>query len=307
MHSHPPYAIVVHGGAGRWSDGPEATVLEGVRGAAAAGLARLAAGESALEAVVAAVCLLEDNPLFNAGTGAALNSEGEAELDAGVMVGEGLRSGNVAALRRVRNPVLVARRVMESTPHVLLAGDGALRFARGQGFEDYDPVTPERRADRQRQLATRERDGLPPAATAPEVESFSRGTVGAVALDTRGVFAAATSTGGLTLKLPGRVGDSPVPGAGNCAGAYGAASATGQGELMLRFGTTRAVCEMLAGGHQAQAAVATVLARMGSLFKGAVGLIAVDRLGRVGIAHNTAGMPHAFAGRRLALQARMRG
>jgi beta-aspartyl-peptidase (threonine type) len=307
MHSHPPYAIVVHGGAGKWSGQPEAEVLDGVRRAAAAGLARLADGEPALEAVIAAVCLLEDNPLFNAGTGAALNSEGEAELDAGVMVGEGLRSGNVAALRRVRNPVLVARRVMEATPHELLAGDGALRFARAQGFEDYDPVTPERRADRQRRLAAGDRDEDLPTATEPVTDTLTRGTVGAVALDTRGGFAAATSTGGLTLKLPGRVGDSPVPGAGNCAGSHGAASATGQGELMLRFGTTRAVCEMLAGGHQAQAAVATVLARMGSLFKGDVGLIAVDRLGRMGIAHNTPAMPHAFAGARLALQARMRG
>src|SRR6185436_13990724 len=134
------------------------------------------------DAACAAVVVLEDDPQFNAGTGAVLNRDGEAELDASVMAGNDLRCGGVAAIMRVRNPVLVARRVMEDTPHVLLAGSGALAFARAAGFGDYDPVTRE----------ARERHA-------------QAGTVGAVARDASGAFAAATSTGGMDMKLPGRV------------------------------------------------------------------------------------------------------
>src|SRR5262245_13120904 len=136
----PRYAIVVHGGCGRWDRGDTRAALSGVRVALEAGRKILAGGGSALDAVCAAVVVLEDDPLFNAGTGSTLTRDGEA-----VMVGEGLRCGGVAAIRRVKNPILVARKVMEKTSHVLLAGPGALAFARGEGFRDYDPVTVESR------------------------------------------------------------------------------------------------------------------------------------------------------------------
>jgi beta-aspartyl-peptidase (threonine type) len=272
----PRWAIVVHGGCGRWRSADTATALAGVRAAAAAGRAVLAAGGSALDAVCAAVVVLEDHPLFNAGTGSTLNRDGEAEMDAAVMVGAGLQCGGVAAIRRVRNPVLVARRVMEATPHVLLAGRGALAFARAQGFRDYDPVTRESRARFRAALAAR------------------GNTVGAVALDAAGVLAAATSTGGTALKLPGRIGDSPIPGAGNYATPHAAASATGQGELMMRTLATKALCDVVAAGRSVPAAARAVLAALPAAPEDAAGLIAVDRAGRVGVAIRGGRMPHAW-------------
>jgi hypothetical protein len=137
----PGYAIAVHGGCGRWDGRDTRAALRGVRAAVEAAHRVLTGGGSAVDAVCAAVVVLEDDPLFNAGTGSTLNREGDAEMDASVMVGERLRCGGVAAIRRVRNPILVARRVMEETPHVLLAGRGATLFARSCGFRDYDPVT----------------------------------------------------------------------------------------------------------------------------------------------------------------------
>lgn len=293
------YAIVVHGGAGRWRPGLEQALLQGVEQAAKAGLRLLADGASALDAAVTAVVALEDDPVFNAGTGAVLNFDGEAELDAGVMVGPGLRTGNVACLRRVKNPILVARRVMEDTDHALLAGEGAVRFARALGFADYDPVTPERRADWQRQrtlLAASGNERLPRLQELIErAPGLARGTVGAVALGRDGVIAAATSTGGLALKLAGRVGDTPIPGAGTYACATGGASVTGQGELILRFATAKLTCDLSASGRSPRYAVSETLRRMTATLPGDVGIIALDRYGRIGIGHSTPGMPHAFA------------
>lgn len=272
----PRWAIVVHGGCGRWRPADTAAALAGVRAAAAAGRDVLAVGGSALDAVCAAVVALEDDPLFDAGTGATLNREGDAEMDASVMVGAGLRCGGVAAIRRVRNPVLVARRVMEASPHVLLAGRGARAFARAHGFRDYDPVTRESRARFRTALAAR------------------GDTVGAVALDAGGGLAAATSTGGTALKLPGRIGDSPIPGAGNYATPHAAASATGHGELMMRTLATKALCDLVAAGRRVRAATNAVLGGLPAGPEDAAGLIAVDRAGRVGVAIRGGRMPHAW-------------
>lgn len=274
--------LVVHGGAGDWREEFRADALDGVRTAAAAGFRVLAQGGPALDAVVAAVSLLEDHPLFNAGTGSALTREGGVEMDAGVMVGQGLRTGNVACLRRVRNPVQVARAVMEHTDHVLLCGEGALQFARSAGFGDHDPITRQRRSDWE-------------AGHSPDSGLPALGTVGAVALDAGGQLAAATSTGGVSGKLPGRIGDSPVPGAGNYATALAAVSATGCGELMLRFQTAKAVCDGIGSGLTPQQAVEQVLARMAQELGTDVGIICVDRHGSMGIAHRTRAMPHAWA------------
>lgn len=302
------YAIAVHGGAGRRDAREGTALLRGVTHALEAGRAILAAGGSALDAVVAAVSVLEDDPLFNAGTGSVLNVDGEVELDAGVMVSEGLRTGNVAALQSVKNPVQVARRIMEQTEHVLIAGEGAQRLARSLGFGAYDAKTERRlrqwrrrreelmRGDQagdplRRALLDRGRQGQ----SAPGAD-----TVGAVARDDYGILAAATSTGGVALKLPGRVGDSPVPGAGNYACPAAAASATGRGELMLRFVTAKAVCDAVAGGDPAPQAVARVLERMGAEVGRDAGIIAVDGQGRIGIAHHTPDMPYAYVSSRAA-------
>ena len=274
----PGYAIVVHGGCGRWSRGDTRAALSGVRTAIDAGRKILAGGGAALDAVCAAVVVLEDDPLFNAGTGSTLTRDGEAEMDAAVMVGEGLRCGGVAAIRRVKNPILVAREVMEETPHVLLAGPGALAFARGEGFRDYDPVTPEsRRRFRNARLAA-----------APQ------GTVGAVALDTEGHLAAATSTGGVALKLPGRVGDSPIPGAGNYATPLAAASATGRGELILRYAVTKSLCDLVASGRDANRAAGESLRKLALERGESVGVIALDRHARIGVAMRGGVMPRAW-------------
>jgi len=273
----PRYAIVVHGGCGRWDRGDTRAALSGVRAALDAGRQILAGGGAALDAVCAAVVALEDDPLFNAGTGSTLTRDGEAEMDAAVMVGEGLRCGGIAALQRVKNPVLVARKVMEDTSHVLLAGPGALAFARGEGFSDYDPVTAEsRRRFRNARLAA-----------APQ------GTVGAVALDTERQLAAATSTGGVALKLPGRVGDSPIPGAGNYATPLAAASATGRGELILRYAVTKSLCDLVASGRDASAAAKESLETLLLAPRESVGVIALDRDARVGVAMRGGVMPHA--------------
>lgn len=286
------HAIVVHGGAGSWPRELWRPALRGVRRAAGMGAAVLAAGGSALDAVVEAVAALEDDPVFNAGTGSVLNREGEAEMDAGVMDGATLGAGGVAALRRVRNPVRVARRVLEATPHVLLVGEGALAFARAQGFADHDPVTAQRRAEHARRVARGE-PGTP------------KDTVGAVALDGAGRIAAATSTGGVSLKLPGRVGDSAIPGAGNYANAWAGASATGRGELVMRVLATKEVCDRVAAGETADAACAAVVEAMRGTVGDDVGLIALDARGGVGVAHGRDLMPHAFCADRGRVIARL--
>jgi beta-aspartyl-peptidase (threonine type) len=176
----------------------------------------------------------------------------------------------------VRNPVLVARRVMEVTPHVMLAGEGALQFARGEGFADYDPCT-----QRAREAWARKR-------------ALSGGTVGAVVLDSSGRLAAATSTGGVTLKLPGRIGDSPILGAGNYANTAAACSATGHGELMMRVVAAKALCDRIARGEPPQAATEGLLQEMASSVGAQAGFIVLSHAGEIGVAHRTASMPHAW-------------
>lgn len=275
-------AIAVHGGAGRWQEDERDAAVAGVRAAAAAGWRVLAAQGSALDAVTAAVVALEDDPLFNAGTGAVLNAEGDVELDASVMRGDTLASGGVTCLRRVRNPVLVARRVLEATDCVLLAGEEATAFARRHGFADHDPITPRRRA---RWELARARQ---------QAEACAPGTVGAVALDAAGALAAATSTGGRELKLPGRVGDSPVPGAGNYATPKAAVSATGWGEYMLRMATAKAIATRIDAGESPERAAQGVLAEMMACFGVPIGVICLGADGAVGVVHGTEGMPHGW-------------
>lgn len=281
--------LLVHGGAGTRSvlfgtaGFEERRYHEGLRRALEAGWALLAEGAGALDAVCAAVVVLEDDPLFNAGVGAALTTAGQAELDASVMTGDG-RAGAVTVCRTARHPVLAARAVMERTPHVLLA-DPSPATVRELGVETAEPasfVTAHRRAD----LEARLRAGVP----------SGHGTVGAVAVDAHGAIAAATSTGGISGQWPGRVGDTPVLGAGTFADdASVAISTTGQGEFFARGVVAKDVADRveLAGASLADACAASIgrhLAGRG----GYGGVIALQPSGAAVLAFNSAGM---FRGR----------
>jgi beta-aspartyl-peptidase (threonine type) len=198
-------------------------------------------------------------------------------MDASVMTGHDLGFGAVAAIRRVRNPVLVARRVMERSEHALLVAQGAVRFAREHGFGDYDPITAEARAAFQRARA-----------------DLRLGTAGAVALDGEGRLAAATSTGGTLLKLPGRIGDTPLPGAGTYATPYAAVSATGKGELTMRVLAAKSICDLVSTGVPVQEALNRVLEAMRDTVGGDAGFISVGRDGSIGIDHGTRNMATAW-------------
>jgi len=269
------WAIAVHGGAGNWEQAHHERAQAGVSVAAKRGGTLLKQGASALGAVTAAVAVLEDDALFNAGTGSVLNRDGEVEMDAAVMTGQDLGFGAVAAIRRVRNPVLVARQVMERSGHALLVGEGAVRFAREHGFGDHDPVTPEALQAFQKARA-----------------DLVLGTVGAVALDRAGRLAAATSTGGTLLKLPGRVGDTPLPGAGTYATGDAAVSATGRGELVMRVLAAKSIGDVAATGVPVQEAVNRILGDMRSTIGADAGFIAIGCDGSIGIEHGT---PHMAA------------
>jgi beta-aspartyl-peptidase (threonine type) len=270
--------VVVHGGASEWYAGTSLG-RAACRRAAQAGWDALAAGGTALDAVIAAVRVVEDDPACNAGTGAVLTSRGTLELDACVMDGASLASGAVGVLPPFRNPIDIARAVLEDGRYHLLVGDGAAAFARARGFESCDPelmITPDRRAE----SAGR--------------GSFERGnTVGAVARDADGHLAAATSTGGMAGTEPGRVGDVPLVGGGTYADEHAACSCTGDGEAFARACAAFWTVEHVGDGAQAAAerSVARVLKRYG----GYGGLILLDRDGEVGIARSASAMPHAIA------------
>jgi L-asparaginase / beta-aspartyl-peptidase len=305
-----PIALIAHGGAGKWRPGSEQDALDGVKAAVEAGRSLLRAGGSALDAVCATVVALEDNPIFNAGTGGVLNFDGFVELDAMVMVHRECRMGAVSGLQRVKNPVLVARKVMEETDHVMLTGEGAQRFARVMGFPDYDPITPARKKDWQDKKGHIEealgKHSLKMRRFLKDHPEYAGGTVGAAAIDTDGLLAAATSTGGVTMKLVGRVGDSPVPGAGNYASEHIAASATGTGEYVLRSLATRAISERVGRGASLAVAMAEVLDQMRRDYDADVGIIGVDRGGNPIAQHLTPAMPHAYFSDAAEVVARMR-
>ncbi len=220
------WSILVHGGAGDVARSSVGGHVAGCERAAAEGAKVLAAGGSAMDAVQRAVEVLESDPLFNAGTGACLDSDGHLALDASIMDGRDLRAGAVCALKAFEHPIAIARRVMEATPHVLLATEGAARFAIAQGFVPADEASMITDAARAKWEAARAKGTS---------EGWAGGTVGAVARDAQGHVAAATSTGGMVNKLAGRVGDSPIIGAGTYADdEAGACSTTGHGEAMIR-------------------------------------------------------------------------
>ncbi len=236
--------LVIHGGAGVIRRGMSADDEAGVRAALEnalrSGHAELKAGKPALDAVTAAITVLEDSPYFNAGKGAVFTHEGRNELDASIMDGVTRRAGAVAGVQTVRNPILLARAVMEKSPHVMLMGRGAEAFAREQGFRQV-PASYFRTEKRWNQLQKALRPAPKQAVREPEYLKYT-GTVGAVALDAAGHLAAGTSTGGMTNKRWNRVGDSPVIGAGTWADGRCAFSGTGWGEFYIRTAAARTVC-----------------------------------------------------------------
>jgi beta-aspartyl-peptidase (threonine type) len=267
--------LIVHGGAGPVPEAERALRQAAVERARDAAWSEI--GDGALAAVVAAVRLMEDEPFLNAGIGACLNADGVVELDAGVMVGADLRAGGVAGLKDVRHPIDLAVAIMLDGRHVLLAGDGASRFAREHEIEMADPaifIT-----DRKRQELLHGAD-----------------TVGAVARDADGRFAVAVSTGGINGKLPGRIGDSPIPGAGFYADdRFGAVCGTGHGEAFIRLGLARLMMVELQHGMDAATVARGAVAWLAKALRSTGGVIVIAREGAPTTSFNTPAMPVAMA------------
>ncbi len=296
-----PIAIVVHGGAGKIPAERAASAQVGCREAILVGWRMLQHGACALDAVEATVRLLEDNPHFNAGSGAVLTSDGNIELDAGIMEGKTLRVGAVAGVECVKNPISLARRVMES-PHVLLVGRGAQAFAQEQGIalcefaellSDYQYA---RWKDHKEQAALA---GQEPRYHRREVNATpaheeKHGTVGAVAIDASGTLAAATSTGGTFNQYPGRVGNSPLVGCGFYADENAAICCTGHGEDFIRLLIAKRAADFVAGGASARDAAQAAIAVLTAKTRGVGGLIVVDHLGNAGFAWNSEQMAYAY-------------
>jgi beta-aspartyl-peptidase (threonine type) len=282
-------AIIVHGGAGaRTEDRDE--LREGMRAAVQAGWTALAADGTSLDAVEAAVRVLEDHPSFNAGRGSALTVDGTVQMDASIMEGDRLACGAVAAVMRVANPVTLARRVLDDGRHVLYVADGAERFAREAGMAFCDPAS--LITDRQRQRLADHR------AMAAAGAVGGAGTVGAVALDRHGTAAAATSTGGMTGKRAGRVGDSALIGAGTYADStLGAVSCTGEGEAIIRVVLARRALDFLKESDDPTYASRVAMDVLVEEGRGGGGLIMVDWKGRTGYAHSTPFMPIGWRSR----------
>jgi beta-aspartyl-peptidase (threonine type) len=292
------FAIAIHGGAGTLSrkdmtDAQEKEYRAGLDAALDAGYEVLARSGTSLDASIAAVRVLEDNPLFNAGRGAVLDANGEAQLDASLMDGRTLAAGAVTGVKHIKNPIELARLVMDKSPHVMLVGEGAEEFAKLQGVE-FVPNEYFRTPIRQQQLERMLRG----AQLRPN-ELVAFGTVGAVALDLAGNTAAATSTGGMTGKRWGRVGDSPIIGAGTYANnASCAVSATGHGEYFIRTVVAHDICAQVEYLKVPLAVAAgNVLAKMKAL-GGSGGVIAIDPRGEIVMEFNSEGM---FRGARTSL------
>ncbi len=280
----PAACVLVHGGAGARGAETLAAEIEGCARASEQAAAILRGGASALDAVQRAVEALEDDPCFNAGTGGSLTEQGELELDASIMEGAALRAGAVCCLPPYRHPVAIARAALEDGRHVLYAAAGAAAFARRSGFLPADPAS---------MITARSKEQLVQV-LAGRAQPRGGNTVGAVARDRHGHLAAATSTGGMTAKRAGRVGDSPLIGAGTYADdTRCAASATGPGEGIIRVSLCASVAAAAGAGLGAEAAARAGIATLAQRVNGEGGVIVVARDGSLGLARSTACMPWA--------------
>ena len=287
-------AILVHGGAWATPEAEREDHLKGVHRASIIGFETLLSGGSAVDAVQGAVEHMEADPTFNAGRGAALNARGEVQLDAAIMNGEDLEAGSVACVSGVLHAVALARAVMESSRHLMLVGDGALELARESGIATCAPES--LIEDRERKRFEKAKRFKKPGAL-DELDGLvsPADTVGAVACDRDGHVAAATSTGGALLKLPGRVGDSPLVGAGLYADdRRGAASSTGWGEGIMRVVMAHRAVESLTSGIGPREAAQQAIHVLESRTRGRGGIIVVDSKGELGFAFNTPSMAHAY-------------
>ena len=308
---NPRLGFMIHGGAGVIRRGDltpqkEKEYKDKLEEALFAGYKALQSGKSSLDAVEIAIKILEDSPLFNAGKGAVFTADGKNELDAAIMDGSNLKAGAVAGLHKVKNPISLARAVMEKSPHVMMIGNGAEKFAKSVGIE----LVPEKyfwtqeRWDQLQQIIKREKEKEKQKKQNPssqntefEVEKAEKyGTVGAVALDSMGNIAAGTSTGGMTYKKFGRVGDVPIIGAGTFANNETCAvSATGWGEYFIRLGVARDISALMEYRampvqNAADMVIKTKLQNLG----GDGGIIAMDKFGNMAISFNSEGMYRAY-------------
>lgn len=295
------FGMAIHGGAGtilpdRMTAEQEEAYRTALEDALRAGHAVLAEGGSSLDAVVAAITRMEDDSLFNAGKGAVFTAEGTVELDASIMDGATLQAGAVGGVTRIKNPITLARQVMEASPHVMMVGDGAETFAQEQGMalveNDYFHTDRRRRALERVQQREQMEESSGRVLELSEDDDYRLGTVGAVALDQDGNLAAATSTGGMTNKRYGRIGDSPIIGAGTYASnATCAVSATGHGEYFIRGVIAHDIAAMMdyAGLSLTEASNAVIHGKLTER-GGTGGVIAIDRKGNVAMPFNTPGM-----------------
>ncbi len=309
---NPRLGFVIHGGAGVITRGSltpeeEAEYRKKLEEAVLAGYAALKAGKTGLDAIEIAIRILEDSPLFNAGKGAVFTADGKNELDAAIMDGKSLNAGAVAGLHHIKNPITLARAVMEKSPHVMMIGEGAEKFAKEQNM-DFVPESyffTQRRWDSLQKIIKQEKEneknkksssfeGVP--GSLRELPSNKFGTVGAVALDKDGNLAAGTSTGGMTYKKYGRVGDVPVIGAGTYAdNSTCAVSATGWGEFFIRLGVARDISALMEyRALPIQQAVDLVIQQKLQKAGGDGGVIAIDKFGNIGISFNSEGMYRAY-------------
>lgn len=314
---NPRLGFVIHGGAGvikRGSLTPEKEkeYRQKLEEVLMAGYKALQEGKSSLDAVEIAIRIMEDSPLFNAGKGAVFTNDGKNELDASIMDGKTLGAGAVAGLHHVKNPITLARAVMEKSPHVMMIGDGAEKFAKEQGIELVDEKyfwTQPRWDALQKILKEEKEKAKPQPQPQPKEEkkigraenSFAEepynkfGTVGVVALDKDGNMAAGTSTGGMTNKKYGRVGDAPIIGAGTYANGFCAVSATGWGEYFIRLTVARDICSLAEYRLlPIQDAADTVIKQKLQKLGGDGGVIAMDKLGNIGISFNSEGMYRGY-------------
>ncbi|WP_132054030.1 isoaspartyl peptidase/L-asparaginase family protein [Pseudocnuella soli] len=305
------FTLVIHGGAGtilkkNMTPEKEQAYQLALNNALQAGYTILTKGGTALDAVEAAVRLMEDSPLFNAGKGAVFTNEGKNELDASIMDGKNLGAGAVASVTTIRNPITAARAVMEKSQHVMMVGSGAEKFAQQQGLELVDPsyfYTEERwqgllkvRAQDPDSVALDHGNKSTSMLKQPGNRDDKYGTVGAVALDQHGNLAAATSTGGMTNKKFGRIGDAPIIGAGTYANnATCAVSCTGWGEFFIRLSVAKTVSDLIEyKGLSVQAATNDLIHKKVPALGGDGGLIAVDKSGNVAMPFNTEGMYRGY-------------
>jgi beta-aspartyl-peptidase (threonine type) len=294
--------IVVHGGAGEWQPERRKSGIAGVKTAAKIGF-NLLKSNGALDAVEAAVESMEDDPVFNAGLGSTLTIDKRIEMEASIMDGESLNAGATSLLYDIKNPVRLARIIMENTDHIYIVGEGAEKLARLFKLERRDPTT-ELRIKYWNTLRDKLKKGgvdyLPKTYKLIKENPglFQLDTVGAVALDTQGNVAAATSSGGVTLKFSGRIGDTPLIGCGTYAdNKAGACSATGIGEIAIKLVLAKAVCDEMHAGASAEKAVETLIMLINRRIRNAtnsMGLIAVDKKGGIGVAHNSRNICYAY-------------